>query len=157
MLLCIQALVVAWFLFLRIWKYHFHFWHIEFFYSLGPFSSIRTSWSKNEDSNVDVGTWQSVNYACAKSRKILLQSSVARDGREKVSCDVLMKTCNILSKIMVVSDIYGIKVLTIFTVEYHTTFFEFILKDWACIKCFACFFGLFTFFASKQCRVRLEK
>ena len=58
-----------------------------------------------------------------------MESSVARDGREKVSCDVLMKTCNILSKIMVVLDIYGIKVLTIFTVEYHTTFFEFILKD----------------------------
>ena len=79
------------------------------------------------------------------------------DGREKVNCDVLMKTCNIFSKIMVILDMNGIKVLTIFTVEYHTTFFEFILKDWACIKCFACFFGLFTFFASKQCRVRLEK
>ena len=102
--------------------------------------------SENEDANVDVITWKSVYNACAKSRKTLLQSSVARDGREKVSFDVLMKTCNILSKIMVILDIHGIKVLTIFTVEYRTTFFEFILKDWACIKCFACFFGLFTFF-----------
>ena len=42
-----------------------------------------------------------------------MQSSVARDGSEKVSCDVLMKTCNILSKLMVILDIYGIKVLTI--------------------------------------------
>ena len=114
--------------------------------------------SENEDGNVDVSTWKSVYNACAKSRKTLLQSSVARDRREKVSFDVLMKTCNILSKIMVILDIYGTKVLTIFTVEYRTTFFEFILKDWACIKCFACFFGLFTFFfASEQCRVRLEK
>ena len=54
-----------------------------------------------------------MHYAWAKSRKILLQSSVARDGREKVSCDFLMKTCNILSKLMVILDIYGIKVLTI--------------------------------------------
>ena len=61
--------------------------------------------------------------------KPYLESSVARDGRKKVSCDVLVKTCNILSKIMVTLDIHGIKVLTIFTVEYHTTFFEFILKD----------------------------
>ena len=120
-------------------------------------SAVRTLRSEKEGSNVDVGTWNSVHYTCAKSRKTLFQSSVARDGREKVSCDVLIKTCNILSKIMVVLDIHGIKVLTIFTVKYHTTFFEFILKDWACIKCFACFFGLFTFFASKQCRVRLEK
>ena len=51
------------------------------------------------------------------------------DGREKVNCDVLMKTCNIFSKIMVILDMNGIKVLTIFTVEYHTTFFEFVLKD----------------------------
>ena len=50
-------------------------------------------------------------------------------GSDVVSCDVLIETCNILSKIMVILDIYGIKVLTIFTVEYHTTFFEFILKD----------------------------
>ena len=42
-----------------------------------------------------------------------MQSSVARDGSEKVSCDVLMKTCNILSKLMVILDIYGIKMLTI--------------------------------------------
>ena len=109
-------------------------------------SLLRTLRSENKDGNVDVGTWKSVHYACAKSRKTLLESSVARDGREKVSCDVLMKTCNILSKIMVILDIHGIKLLTIFTLEYHTTFFEFILKDWACIKCFACFFGLFTFF-----------
>ena len=74
------------------------------------------------------------------------------------SCDVLMKTCNILFKIMVILDIHGTKVLTIFTVEYHTTFFDFILKDWACIKCFACFLVcLLFFFASNQCRVRLEK
>ena len=72
---------------------------------------------------------KSVHYACAKSRKTLLQSSVARDGREKESFDVLMKTCNISSIIMAILDIYGIKVLTTFTVEYHTTFFEFILKD----------------------------
>ena len=118
---------------------------------------IRTLGPENEDGNVDVGTWKSVHFACAESRKTLLQSSVARVGRGKVSCDVLIETCNILSKIMVILDIYGIKVLTIFTVEYHTTFFEFILKDWACINCFPCFFGLFTFFVSKQCRVRLEK
>ena len=68
------------------------------------------------------------------------------DGREKVNCDVLMKTCNIFSKIMVILDMNGIKVLTIFTVEYHTTFFQFILKDWACIPCFAWVFGLFTLF-----------
>ena len=78
------------------------------------------------------------------------------DGREKVSWDVLMKTCNIFSKIMLILDMNGIKVLTIFTVEYHTTFFEFILKDWACIQCFAWFFGLFTFFAPKLYRVRLK-
>ena len=118
---------------------------------------IRTLGPENEDGNVDVGTWKSVHFACTESRKTLLQSSVARVGRGKVSCDVLIETCNILSKIMVILDIYGIKVLTIFTVEYHTTFFEFILKDWACINCFPCFFGLFTFFVSKQCRVRLEK
>ena len=83
--------------------------------------------------------------------KPYLESSVARDERKKVSCDVLMKTCNILSKIMVTLDIHGIKVLTIFTVEYHTTFFEFILKDWACVKCCACFFfGLCTFSASNS-------
>ena len=104
---------------------------------------IRTLGPENEDGNVDVGTWKSVHFACAESRKTLLQSSVARVGRGKVSCDVLIETCNILSKIIVILDIYGIKVLTIFTVEYHTTFFEFILKDWACIKYFAC---LFTFF-----------
>ena len=122
-----------------------------------PDKLIRTLRSENEDGNVDVGTWKSIHYACAKSRKALFQSFVARDGRENVSWDVLMKTCDILSKIMVILDIHGIKILKIFTVEYHRTFFEFILKDWASIKCFACFFGLFTFFASKQCRVRLEK
>ena len=90
---------------------------------------IRTLRSENEDGNVDVGTRKSVYYACAKSRKSLLQSSIARDGREKVSFDVLMKTCNILSKIMVILDIYGKKVLTVFTVEYYATYFEFILKD----------------------------
>ena len=115
-------------------------------FPVSPNFSVRTLWSENKDGILYVGTWKSAHYACAKSRKPLLESSVARDGREKVSCDVLMKTCNILSKIMVVLDIYGIKVLTIFTVEYHTTFFEFILKDWACIKCFACLFDFFTFF-----------
>ena len=90
---------------------------------------LRTSRSENEDGNVDISTWKSVHYACVKSRKTILQSSVAREGREKVSFDVLIKTCNILFKIMVILDIYGIKVLTVFTVEYHTTFLEFILKD----------------------------
>lgn len=47
---------------------------------------------------------------------------------KKVSFDVLTKTFNILSKIKVILDIYGTKELTICTVEYHTTFFEFILK-----------------------------
>ena len=120
-------------------------WVISF-HKLSTFKQIWTLRSEKEDGNVDVGTWKSVHDACAKSRKTLLLSSVARDGREKVSCDVLMKTCNILSKIMVILDIHGITVLTIFTAEYHTTFFEFILKDWACIKCFACFFGLITIF-----------
>ena len=121
-------------------------------------SIVRTLRSENEDGNVDVGTWNSVHCACTKSRKTLFQSSVVRDGREKVSSDVLMKTCNMLSKIMVILDIHGKKVLIIFTVEYHTTFSEFILNDWACIECFACFFVFFLlFFASKQCRVRLEK
>ena len=117
-------------------------------------SILRTLWCKKEDGNDDVGTWKSVHYACAKSRKILWKNSVARDGHEKVSCDVIMKTCNIWSKILVILAIYGIKILTIFTVENHTTFSEFIFKDWAFIKCFVCFFGLFTFFASKQGRVR---
>ena len=81
--------------------------------------------------------------------KVLLHGADVK----KIRFDILMKTCKILSKIMVILDIYCMKVLTIFTVEYHTTFFEFILKDWACIKCFACFFGLITFFASKQCRI----
>ena len=63
-----------------------------------------------------------------KSGKTLLQSSVAGDGCEKVRFDVLMKTCNILSKIMVISHIHGMKVLTIVTVEYHTIFFEFTLN-----------------------------
>ena len=60
-----------------------------------------------------------------------------------------MKTYKILSKIIFILDINDIKVLTIFTVEYYT-FFEFILKDWACIKCFSCFLGLFTFSASNS-------
>ena len=120
-------------------------WVISF-HKLSTFKQIWTLRSEKEDGNVDVGTWKSVHDACAKSRKTLLLSSVARDGREKVSCDVLMKTCNILSKIMVILDIHGINVLTIFTVEYHTFFFEFILKDWACIKCFACFFQFVYFF-----------
>ena len=59
----------------------------------------------------------------------LLQSSVAREGREKVRFEVLMQTCDILSKIMIILDIYGIKVLKTFTVEYYTLFFEFTLKD----------------------------
>ena len=117
---------------------------------------ITTLRSGNEDGDVDVGTWKFVHYACAKSRKTIFQGSVKRDGREKVSFDVLMKTGNILSKIMVILDIYGIKMLTTFTTEYHTIFFGFILKDWECIKCFACFFFL-LFFASKQCRAGLEK
>ena len=131
--------------------------YMSLFPSVRPSRTIRTLLSEKEGGNVDASTWKSVHYACEKSRKTLLQSSVARDGREKVSFDVPIKTCNILSKIMVILDIYSIKVLTIFPVKYHTTFFKFILKNWACIKCFAWFFGLFTFFASKQCRVRLEK
>ena len=47
---------------------------------------------------------------------------------------------------MFILDIYGMKLLPIFTVEHHTTFFEIILGDWACIKYFACFYVLHTFF-----------
>ena len=60
----------------------------------------------------------------------------------KVSSDLLMKPCNILWK-------------TLFNITQ--LFSIFFLKDWACIKCFACFLGSFTFFGSKQCRARLEK
>ena len=50
---CIKTLVVTWFLFWRISKYHFYFWYFEFSYSLGPFSSmsspglIRRQFKKN--------------------------------------------------------------------------------------------------------------
>ena len=89
---------------------------------------ITTLRSENEDGDVDVGTWKFAHYACAKSRETIFQGSVKRDGREKVSFDVLMKTGNILSKIMVILDIYGIKMLTTFSTEYHTIFFGFIWK-----------------------------
>ena len=94
-----------------------------------------------------------------KSGKTLLQSSVAGDGCEKVRFDVLMKTCNILSKIMVILQIYGMKVLTIFTVEYHTIFFEFTLNlnTEPILSVLYVYIGFYTFFASKQCRVRWEK
>ena len=75
--------------------------------------------------------------AIIKSGKPLCKVLLHR--MKKVSFDVLTKTFNILSKIKVILDIYGTKELTICTVEYHTTFFEFILEGWACIKCFLCF------------------
>ena len=34
--------------------------------------------SENEDSHVDVGTWKSVHYACAKSVKTIFQIFFAR-------------------------------------------------------------------------------
>ena len=60
------------------------------------------------DGNADLGISKSEQYARANSMKTLLQSSVARAGPEKVSFDVVMKTWNILSKIMILLVIYGI-------------------------------------------------
>ena len=45
---------------------------------------------------------------------------------QKVSVDVLMKTCDMLSKIMVILDSF---IVSIFVVGYYATFFEFSLKD----------------------------
>ena len=65
---CIKALVVAWFLFLRIWKYHFHFWYFEFSYNLWAFSSMsgpgltRQQFKKNFFSRKGKLTQESKNY-----------------------------------------------------------------------------------------------
>ena len=56
--------------------------------------------SENEDSHVDVGTWKSVHYACAKSGKTIF----------KIYCCTVRKwNPKVLSKKMVILDIYGIK------------------------------------------------
>ena len=69
---------------------------------------LRTLRSETEDGDVDVGIWKSVHYACAKSGKTRMQSSVAWGGHEKVRLDNLMKIYTIFSKIMVILDIYGV-------------------------------------------------
>ena len=64
-----------------------------------------------------------------KVLEITFAKSITRDGREKIRFHVLLKSYKILSKIMFILDIYGMKLLPIFTVEHHTTFFEIILGD----------------------------
>ena len=106
-------------------------------------NQLRTLQSENEDGNLDVGTWKSVHFACAKLRKTILESSVARDGREKVICDVLMKTCNILSKIMVILDIHGIKVFCSW-ISYN--FFRVHFERLSVYQVFCMFFWFVYFF-----------
>ena len=62
---------------------------------------------------------------------------------QKLTFDVLIKTCDILSKIMVILDICNIKVLTIFAVEYHTLFPS---SFWKRESVYQVLFALFTFF-----------
>ena len=88
-----------------------------------------------------------------KVRKTLLQSSVAREWQEKVKFDVLMKTCNILSKIMVVLNIYGMKVLvtTTFKLNIIQLFASLFWKIERVSSVLNVVLVCLLFFASKHC------
>ena len=67
-------------------------------------------------------------YITHAQKKVKPFSKVLMLGTDvqKVSVDVLMKTCDMLSKIMVILDSF---IVSIFVVGYYATFLEFSLKD----------------------------